>query len=134
MDLAGGVSITYQTKEKNPSAEDMADTVYKMQRRVEQYSTEAQAYKEGNNRITVEIPGATDADKILSDLGKPGSLCFITQSDTDDNENFSIGEERYVLARSLKTADLYRLSWKAPMLPMPKALHTRTVRMVPSMQ
>lgn len=101
LDLAGGVSITYQTKEKNPSAEDMADTVYKMQRRVEQYSTEAQAYKEGNNRITVEIPGATDADKILSDLGKPGSLCFITQSDTDDNENFSIGEERYVLARSL---------------------------------
>lgn len=101
LDLAGGVSITYQTKEKNPSAEDMADTVYKMQRRVEQYSTEAQAYKEGNNRITVEIPGATDADKILSNLGKPGSLCFITQSDTDDNENFSIGEERYVLARSL---------------------------------
>lgn len=102
LDLAGGVSITYQTKEKNPSAEDMADTVYKMQRRVEQYSTEAQAYKEGNNRITVEIPGATDADKILSDLGKPGSLCFITQSDTDGNENFSIGEERYVLARSLE--------------------------------
>lgn len=101
LDLAGGVSITYQIKEKNPSAEDMADTVYKMQRRVEQYSTEAQAYKEGNNRITVEIPGATDADKILSDLGKPGSLCFITQSDTDGNENFSIGEERYVLARSL---------------------------------
>lgn len=101
LDLAGGVSITYQTKEKNPSAEDMADTVYKMQRRVEQYSTEAQAYKEGNNRITVEIPGATDADKILSDLGKPGSLCFITQSDADGNENFSIGEERYVLARSL---------------------------------
>ena len=101
LDLAGGVSITYQTKEKKPSAEDMADTVYKMQRRVEQYSTEAQAYKEGNNRITVEIPGATDADKILSDLGKPGSLCFITQSDTDGNENFSIGEERYVLARSL---------------------------------
>lgn len=101
LDLAGGVSITYQTKEKNPSAEDMADTVYKMQRRVEQYSTEAQAYKEGKNRITVEIPGATDADKILSDLGKPGSLCFITQSDTDGNENFSIGEERYILARSL---------------------------------
>lgn len=101
LDLAGGVSITYQTKEKNPSAEDMADTVYKMQRRVEQYSTEAQAYKEGKKRITVEIPGAADADKILSDLGKPGSLCFITQSDTDGNENFSIGEERYVLTRSL---------------------------------
>ena len=32
-------------------------TVYKMQRRVEQYSTEAQAYQEGDNRISIEIPG-----------------------------------------------------------------------------
>ena len=35
LDLAGGVSITYQTKEKNPSDEDMRDTVYKLQKRVE---------------------------------------------------------------------------------------------------
>ena len=39
LDLAGGVSITYQTKESNPSSEDMSDTVYKLQKRVEQYST-----------------------------------------------------------------------------------------------
>ena len=70
LDLAGGVSITYQAKEKNPDSESMSDTVYKMQKRVEQYSTEAQAYQEGSNRITVEIPGVTDADEILNDLGK----------------------------------------------------------------
>ena len=101
LDLSGGVSITYQTKEKKPSAEDMSDTVYKMQKRVEQYSTEAQAYKEGDNRITVEIPGATDADTILNDLGKPGSLCFITQEDADGNENFAYGQNGYELTRSL---------------------------------
>ena len=101
LDLSGGVSITYQTKEKKPSAEDMSDTVYKMQKRVEQYSTEAQAYKEGDNRITVEIPGATDADVILNDLGKPGSLCFITQEDADGNENFTYGQNGYELTRSL---------------------------------
>ena len=101
LDLSGGVSITYQTKEKNPSAEDMSDTVYKMQKRVEQYSTEAQAYKEGNDRITVEIPGATDANAILNDLGKPGSLCFITQEDSDGNENFAYGANGYKLSRSL---------------------------------
>ena len=39
LDLAGGVSITYQAKDKNPSAEDMKDTIYKLQKRVEQYST-----------------------------------------------------------------------------------------------
>ena len=47
LDLAGGVSITYQTKDKNPSAEDMKDTIYKLQKRVEQYSTEASVYQEG---------------------------------------------------------------------------------------
>ncbi|HJB15846.1 MAG TPA: protein translocase subunit SecD [Candidatus Blautia excrementipullorum] len=101
LDLAGGVSITYQAKEKNPDSEDMSDTVYKMQKRVEQYSTEAQAYQEGSNRITVEIPGVTDADEILNDLGKPGSLCFIEQTDADGNENFSYDGSSYVLSRSL---------------------------------
>ena len=55
LDLSGGVSITYQAKDSNPSAEDMSDTVYKLQKRVEQYSTEAQVYKEGSDRIAVEI-------------------------------------------------------------------------------
>jgi SecD/SecF fusion protein len=83
LDLSGGVSITYQAKDKNPSAEDMKDTIYKLQKRVEQYSTEAQVYQEGSDRITVEIPGVTDADTILNDLGKPGSLYFITKEDAD---------------------------------------------------
>ena len=55
----------------------MADTIYKLQKRVEQYSSEAQVYKEGTNRINVEIPGVTDANQILEELGKPGSLYFI---------------------------------------------------------
>ena len=101
LDLSGGVSITYQAKDSNPSAEDMSDTVYKLQKRVEQYSTEAQVYKEGSDRIAVEIPGVTDADEILNDLGKPGSLCFITMSDEDGNENVSSTGSGYVLARSL---------------------------------
>lgn len=79
LDLAGGVSITYQAKESNPTSEEMSDTIYKLQKRVEQYSTEAQVYQEGSDRITVEIPGVTDADTILNDLGKPGSLYFITK-------------------------------------------------------
>ncbi|MGI6071055.1 MAG: protein translocase subunit SecD [Blautia sp.] len=82
LDLSGGVSITYQTVEKNPSSSDMDDTVYKLQKRVEQYSTEAQVYQEGDDRINVEIPGVTDANAILDDLGKPGSLTF---QDADGN-------------------------------------------------
>ena len=101
LDLAGGVSITYQAKESNPSSEDMSDTEYKLRKRVEQYSTEAQVYKEGTNRIPVEIPGVTDANEILEDLGKPGSLCFIEATDADGNENFAAGQNGYELARSL---------------------------------
>ena len=35
LDLSGGVSITYQVMDENPSSEDMSDTVYKLQKRVE---------------------------------------------------------------------------------------------------
>jgi SecD/SecF fusion protein len=37
LDLSGGVSITYQTVEENPSSEDLSDTTYKLQRRVVQH-------------------------------------------------------------------------------------------------
>ena len=79
LDLEGGVSITYKVKDKNPSEEEMSDTIYKLQRRVEQYSTEASVYQEGSDRINIEIPGVSDANKILDELGKPGSLEFTTE-------------------------------------------------------
>ncbi len=80
LDLAGGVSITYQAKEANPSAEDMSDTQYKLQQRVQTYSSEAEVYQEGGNRINIDIPGVSDANKILEELGKPGSLLFLDEN------------------------------------------------------
>lgn len=92
LDLAGGVSITYQVVgDENPSEEDMADTIYKLQQRVDGYSTEAQVYQEGNDRINIEIPGVTDANAILEELGKPGSLYFIAQTDSEGNNNYEMG-------------------------------------------
>ena len=92
LDLAGGVSITYQVVgDENPSAEDMSDTIYKLQQRVQNYSTEAQVYQEGSDRINIEIPGVTDANAILEELGKPGSLYFIAQTDSEGNNNYEAG-------------------------------------------
>ena len=89
LDLAGGVSITYQVKgDETPSAEDMSDTVYKLQKRVETYSTEAEVYQVGDNRISVEIPGVSDANAILEELGTPGTLEF----KTTEGETFMTGE------------------------------------------
>lgn len=78
LDLAGGVSITYGVQGKNISQKDMDDTIYKLQKRVDGYSTESEVYQEGDKRIKIEIPGVTDANKILEELGQPGTLSFMT--------------------------------------------------------
>lgn len=79
LDLAGGVSITYQAVDADPTAEQMQDTIYKLQQRVQNYSTEAEVYQEGSDRINVDIPGVSDANAILEELGKPGSLMFVDE-------------------------------------------------------
>lgn len=90
LDLAGGVSITYQVVgEEKPGSEDMSDTIYKLQQRVYNYSTEAQVYQEGDDRINIEIPGVSDANAILAELGQPGSLYFICQKGSDGTDNYS---------------------------------------------
>lgn len=114
LDLKGGVSITYEAVEENPSAEDMADTVYKLQRRVDSYSTEAQVYQEGDNRINIEIPGVSDANAILEELGKPGSLeiqnadgeVILTGADVEDAQpvsttNQQTGRREYMVSLNL---------------------------------
>ena len=109
LDLAGGVSITYQAVgDTAPSGEDMDDTVYKLQKRVEGYSTESQVYREGTNRINIEIPGVSDANAILEDLGKPGSLFFIAQNGSDGTPNYAYvgtkenGKPQYSLVKSIE--------------------------------
>ena len=90
LDLAGGVSITYQVVgEEQPSQTDMADTISKLQQRVWNYSTEAVVYQEGADRINIEIPGVSDANAILQELGRPGALYFIKQTGPDGMDNYT---------------------------------------------
>ena len=88
LDLRGGVSITYEAVGETPSQQDMDDTVRKMQDRAYSYSTEAQVYQEGADRVTIDIPGETDATKVLQELGTPGTLIFCT--DTSDIEGTTV--------------------------------------------
>ena len=90
LDLAGGVSITYQVVgEEEPDQTDMSDTIDKLRQRVFEYNSEALVYQEGSDRISIEIPGVTDANAILEDLGKPGELYFIYQLGSDGTENYT---------------------------------------------
>ena len=94
LDLDGGVSITYQAATENPSSEQMGDSVYKLQLKAQDYSTEAEVYQEGNDKINIDIPGVNNANEILEELGKPGTLYFVegnltwpllaTNSEVDD--------------------------------------------------
>ncbi len=105
LDLAGGVSITYQVVgDETPSSTDMADTIYKLQQRVQNYSTEAIVYQEGGNRINIEIPGVSDANQILQELGRPGTMYFISETDDEGNYNYTYtgsGKTGYSLNKSI---------------------------------
>jgi SecD/SecF fusion protein len=61
----------------------MSDTIYKLQLRAQTYSTEAEVYKVGSNRISVDIPSVTDANEVLEELGQPGSLSFLDKDGTE---------------------------------------------------
>ena len=89
LDLAGGVSITYEAVGDEVDSQDLKDATYILQKRAEGYTPDAEVYQEGSNRITIEIPGVTDANEVLSQMGKPGELYFITQKGSDGNDNYT---------------------------------------------
>ena len=68
-----------------------------------------QVYTEGNDRINIEIPGISgveETNKILEELGRPGSLYFIRQKDDNGNDNYTLGADAdgnygYVLTKDL---------------------------------
>jgi len=104
LDLAGGVSITYQAVKDDPTPEEMEDARYKLMKRAEGKSTESAVYIEGTNRINVDIPNVTDANRILEEMGQVGSIYFIYGQGDDGIVNISFNEEtgRYdKLSRSM---------------------------------
>ena len=92
LDLKGGVSITYEAV-GDYTAEDMKDTLNKLKLRAEEFSSESDVYMEGDNRITVDIPGQSDADAVLEKLGKPGSLSFVTDYGKDSEKTWIEGSQ-----------------------------------------
>ena len=103
LDLAGGVSITYQA-EGDPTDEEMSDTIFKLQQRIEEEtgSTEISVYQVGDDRISVEIPGVSDANEILEELGEPGTLEF-----QDEDGNVILTGDDISSASAESTQDSY---------------------------
>lgn len=119
LDLKGGVSVTYQAYKtdengkrtgEQPTDKDMSDTIYKMQKRVETLeSTEAAVYQEGDDRVTIDIPGVSNSKEILEELGKAGALYFILYTDlkTEDGGTPDEGDKVvYDKSKVLMTGDM----------------------------
>lgn len=103
LDLAGGVSITYEAVKENPSSQEMEDTFYKMQLRAQAFNSEAAVYMEGDTRINVDIPAVTDAASVLEQLGDAGTIYFIYGQSAEGEANIAYDAEgHYVLARPLE--------------------------------
>lgn len=78
LDLAGGVSITYQAADENATPEQMDGALAMINSRLSALGyTEAQAYIENGIRIRVEIPGVSDADRAVEQIGKTAMLTFV---------------------------------------------------------
>ena len=98
LDLQGGVSVTYEIQEDDATDEEINATIDKLQRRVDTYSPDAEVYRQGTNRITVEIPVDTskyDPNAILDALGRPGKLEFL---DPTNYQLFASGSTEYEAA------------------------------------
>ncbi len=103
LDLAGGVSITYEAVKENPTKQEMDDTFYKMQLRAQDFNSESAVYMEGDTRINVDIPDVTDANEVLEKLGDAGKIYFIYGQSAEGEANIVYDSEAggYVLARPL---------------------------------
>ena len=69
---------------------EMSDTIYKLQKLCGAVQHRGSVYQEGDDRINIEIPGVSDANEILEDLGQPGSLYFIKQTGSDGTANYEV--------------------------------------------
>lgn len=103
LDLAGGVSVTYEAVKDSPTEQEMEDTKHRIRKRVDANGqTEADVYLEGEKRINIDIPGATDAEATLKELGRMGEIFFILGTDNVQllGQNAETGAYEYEFLRS----------------------------------
>jgi len=110
LDLAGGVSITYEVVGDTPTQTELDDTVTKLKTRIEndlgkESTTEANVYKVGDRRVAVEIPGVKDANALLEQLGTPGNLYFISATGKDGSANYEMDKNGEYKLASGKTIE-----------------------------
>jgi preprotein translocase subunit SecD len=77
LDLAGGVAVVYTAEGNHISSSDMNETVNILNQRVNGLGVSgAQVQTTGTNQISVSIPGVTDAQQVLQQIGQTARMYF----------------------------------------------------------
>lgn len=77
LDLAGGVSVVYTAEGHNISQSDLDETVNILNLRVNGLGVSgAEVQTSGKNQISVSIPGVTDAQQVLDQIGQTARMYF----------------------------------------------------------
>jgi preprotein translocase subunit SecD len=77
LDLAGGVSVVYTAEGNHISTADLNETVNILNLRVNGLGVSgAQVQTTGTNQISVSIPGVTDAQQVLKQIGQTARMYF----------------------------------------------------------
>ena len=78
LDLAGGVSVVYEAEtDEVPSTDDMNSAIALLRQRLTLGGhTEAEVSQQGDNRIRVEMPGVSDPQQAVKEVGQTAELRF----------------------------------------------------------
>jgi preprotein translocase subunit SecD len=77
LDLAGGVAVVYTAEGKNITQADLNETVDILNLRVNGLGVSgAQVQTTGKNQISVSIPGVTNAQEVLKQIGQTARMYF----------------------------------------------------------
>jgi preprotein translocase subunit SecD len=77
LDLAGGVSVVYTAEGKHVTTADLNETVNVLNLRVNGLGVSgAQVQTTGTNQISVSIPGVTNAQQVLDQIGQTARMYF----------------------------------------------------------
>jgi len=77
LDLAGGVAVVYTAEGHNVSQSDLDETVNILNLRVNGLGVSgAQVQTTGKNQISVSIPGVTNAQQVLAQIGQTARMYF----------------------------------------------------------
>jgi len=77
LDLSGGTHLVYKAGGNETSAEDVEGVMEIIERRVNAYGvSEPVIQRQGNDRISIQLPGVRDVDAAVALIGQTGNLTF----------------------------------------------------------